>query len=100
MGFTLFFYAWTNDVPPSEDLKHVDNREWAWQRNYTELEVQYAGGNVQSGLEENEAGFEGMTVAVEEELFERLVEKMEIIEEGVGKIKDPDGLEITILKQC
>merc|ERR1711934_1105281 len=44
-GFDLYFYAWTNDIPPNTgDLKAVENREWAWQRNYTELEIQHVQG--------------------------------------------------------
>ena len=40
-GFTLYFYAFTSDVPPSSDLYAVENREWLYQRKYTVLEVQH-----------------------------------------------------------
>jgi hypothetical protein len=38
--FTLYFYAFTNDVPPSTDLTSVENRPWLYQRSYTVLEIQ------------------------------------------------------------
>ena len=40
-GFTLYFFAFTSDSPPSLDLYAVENREWLYQRKYTVLEVQY-----------------------------------------------------------
>ncbi|MDU9007208.1 VOC family protein [Sedimentitalea todarodis] len=38
-GFTLYFFAFTQDVPPSADLTAIENREWLYQRRYTVLEV-------------------------------------------------------------
>lgn len=40
-GFTLYFFAFTDDEPPSPDLSAVENRPWLYQRRYTVLEVQY-----------------------------------------------------------
>ncbi|MEM8776150.1 MAG: VOC family protein [Pseudomonadota bacterium] len=40
-GFTLYFYAFTNEQPPVADLTSVANREWLYQRPYTALEVQH-----------------------------------------------------------
>ena len=40
-GFTLYFFAFTNDDPPEPDLRSVRNREWLYQRPYTVLEVQH-----------------------------------------------------------
>ncbi len=40
-GFTLYFFAYTADVPPSSDLHAVENREWLYQRKYTVLEIQH-----------------------------------------------------------
>ena len=40
--FTLYFLGYTTEDPPrKDDLKHVDNREWLWQRKYTTLELQW-----------------------------------------------------------
>ncbi len=40
-GFTLYFFAFTSQRPPSSDLTSVNNREWLYQRKYTLLEVQH-----------------------------------------------------------
>ncbi len=40
-GFTLYFFAFTDETPPSKNLHSVDNREWLYQRPYTVLEVQH-----------------------------------------------------------
>lgn len=39
-GFTLYFLAFTEEAPPKNDLRAVENREWLWQRPYTTLELQ------------------------------------------------------------
>jgi len=40
-GFTLYFFAFTDERPPSSDLYAVENREWLYQRDYSVLEVQH-----------------------------------------------------------
>lgn len=42
-GFTLYFYAFTEEQPPSPDLLAVENRTWVYQRPYTVLEIQHLG---------------------------------------------------------
>ena len=42
--FTLYFLAFTDDVPPGEGLRDVAHREWLWQRPYTTLELQHLAG--------------------------------------------------------
>ncbi len=43
-GFTLYFYAFTNEQPPNKNLHSIENRTWLYQRPYTVLEVmQYSG---------------------------------------------------------
>ncbi|WP_166416085.1 VOC family protein [Cochlodiniinecator piscidefendens] len=44
-GFTLYFYAWTDEKPPNPDLYAVENREWLWARPYTILELQHLEGD-------------------------------------------------------
>ena len=39
LGFVLYFYAFTEDRPPNDDLYAVGNRPWLYQRPYTVLEV-------------------------------------------------------------
>jgi predicted enzyme related to lactoylglutathione lyase len=38
-GFTLYFYGYEPEQPPSPDLYSVLNRTWVYQRQYTVLEV-------------------------------------------------------------
>lgn len=40
-GFTLYFYALTEETPPKADLNAVENRTWTYQRPYTVLEIQH-----------------------------------------------------------
>ncbi|MEM9027897.1 MAG: VOC family protein [Pseudomonadota bacterium] len=40
-GFTLYFFAFTQERPPSSDLTALANREWLYQRRYTVLEIQH-----------------------------------------------------------
>lgn len=40
-GFTLHFYAFTDEVPPDDTLTAVSNRTWVYQRTYTVLELQH-----------------------------------------------------------
>ena len=59
-GFTLYFFAFTVDNPPSPDLRAVINREWLYQRRYTILEVQHLH-NAESVLQptDNDAAYAG-----------------------------------------
>ena len=40
-NFTLYFFAFTSDTPPSSDLQALENRAWLYQRKYTVLEIQH-----------------------------------------------------------
>jgi catechol 2,3-dioxygenase-like lactoylglutathione lyase family enzyme len=40
-GFTLYFFAFTDEQPPSSNLMAIENRTWVYQRPYTVLEVQH-----------------------------------------------------------
>lgn len=40
-GFTLYFYAFTSDTPPSAELHSIENRTWLYQRPYSVLEIQH-----------------------------------------------------------
>lgn len=41
LGFDLYFVAFTDEHPPSDDVNAIQNREWLWQRPYTTLEFQH-----------------------------------------------------------
>jgi predicted enzyme related to lactoylglutathione lyase len=40
-GFTLYFYAFTDEAPPNPHLEAIENRTWVYQRPYTVLELQH-----------------------------------------------------------
>ena len=40
-GFCLYFLGFTDQVPPSDDVRDVGVREWLWQRQFTTLEIQF-----------------------------------------------------------
>jgi len=40
-GFCLYFYCWSDEDLPNQDLRAVENREWLWRRPYTLLELQH-----------------------------------------------------------
>ncbi len=57
-GFTLYFYARTDEAPPDPDLTTVANREWLWRRPYTLVEVQvYDDGRAITPVNWSMAGF-------------------------------------------
>ncbi|MEX0286730.1 MAG: VOC family protein [Paracoccaceae bacterium] len=59
-GFTLYFYAFTDERPPNPDLNAVENRTWTYQRPYTVLEIQHVYDLEQETLpEEGAAGYAG-----------------------------------------
>lgn len=61
-GFTLYFYAATDDMPPDLDLTAVANREWLWRRPYTLVEVQvYGDGRGVAPIDEGMAGLSAVS---------------------------------------
>ncbi len=62
-GFTLYFYAATDETPPDPDVTAVSNREWLWRRPYTLVEVQvYEDGRAIAAVEEVMAGLAGVSL--------------------------------------
>ena len=63
-GFTLYFYAFTDEEPPNPDLLAVENRTWVYQRPYTVLEVQHvSGAGRMKRPQTREAGYGGTLVS-------------------------------------
>lgn len=63
-GFTLYFYAFTDDGPPSADPEALENRPWLYRRPYTVLEMQHlheADTIEPSGIAH--AGYAGFTIS-------------------------------------
>ena len=66
-GFTLHFYAFTEETPPEADLEAVANRTWVYQRPYTVLEIQHVAaldGERVPGA--GDAGYEGLCLTGQE----------------------------------
>ena len=102
-GFTLYFLAFTDEVPPAENLHSVQIREWLWQRPYTTLELQH-----KPGSEIRKMVDEGLGV----ECIEMKINDYEIIKQNLASAGftmlssrsdnernfqaiDPDGAKIT-----
>ena len=43
-GFSLYFYAYQQEVPPQDSVVGANHRVWLWQRPYTLLELQHLHG--------------------------------------------------------
>ncbi|CAJ1350995.1 unnamed protein product, partial [Effrenium voratum] len=95
-GFTLYFFAFTEENPPKEDLEAVENREWLYQRPYTTLELQHYHGSEGSKLRlppPEEEGLAAVVLQVPPDALRRLSAwpgYMELLP-GVGQLMDPDG---------
>lgn len=111
-AFTLYFFAFTHDLPPNADIDHIENREWLWRRPYTILELQHIWGTEKDPdfeyRTDAESGFEGMSIACKD--FDDLLSKAAAM--GFSHIKsdndpvtgartvsivDPDGYRIQVL---
>ncbi|MFK7803835.1 MAG: VOC family protein [Anaerolineae bacterium] len=99
--FTLYFLAYTNDKLPFDDIDHVGNREWLWQRPYTTLELQHVWGTetdksvYRTGAE---TGFIGMGFATPNN--GRTVEKCTAVGATFNDniVFDPDHYQIRLIE--
>ncbi|MEM8949428.1 MAG: VOC family protein, partial [Pseudomonadota bacterium] len=75
-GFTLYFLAFTEELPPASDLEAVGNREWLWQRPYTTLELQHVHGTASPFAlpSEGHSGFAGIAISGADEPNARLLD--------------------------
>lgn len=110
-GFTLYFLAWTDDVPPSSELTDVIIREWLWKRPYTTIEIQISkrGGKIDPfSLDANKTGFMGMravcnNLAESKAYFESVGLKIEngyddVFNVSTVTVRDPDNIPITFME--
>jgi catechol 2,3-dioxygenase-like lactoylglutathione lyase family enzyme len=121
--FTLYFLGYTKEVPPEkEDLKHVRNREWLWQRKYTTLELQWRwDSKYLTKLKDNFEGLDSLEVEIahkdkthassllqnikNEKSFCLVTKEMRNVSfDGYstqlhGIITDPDGLKIKLISK-
>ena len=81
-GFTLYFYAWSDEELPSNDLRSVKNREWLWERAYTLIELQHLEAPATSIIKPDStmAGFAGFSYRKLEEDCEKHIFPMELAE--------------------
>merc|ERR1711903_122040 len=100
-GFTLFFLAFTQEDPPNEDPTAVENREWLYQRKFSQIELQHFDGDPDIWLPSDAAaGFDSVTFCVALERIELL--ELRARENGIAvdrtgdeiEMKDPDGRRI------
>ncbi len=63
VGFTLYFFGWSDEALPNPELDAVENREWLWSRPYTLLELQHLeSGDQINAPDEGAAGFAGIGI--------------------------------------
>ena len=122
--FTLYFLGYTSDDPPKrDDLKHVDNREWLWQRKYTTLELQWRwDSQVLTQTKEDSAGLDCIEIEIDRndqknssgllnvlkkdsQFYSSKSESSNVSLDGCstlvyGSIIDPDGLRIKIISKA
>ena len=106
-GFSLYFFAFTDEMPPSGDIEAVEDREWLWQRPYTTIELQHVWGTEESTFayrtdEDGPLGFRGISLAVSDidGLRRRAAtfsSRGEFAQDGDALIlRDPDGTRIAV----
>lgn len=107
-GFKLYFLGFTAEEPPrTDDLQAIENREWAYQRPYTLLEIQARATACERPgphcHNTDQAGFEGLTFEASEELWGNLSAGVlhgdiaGVTEDAcMLEILDPDGIRIVV----
>ena len=108
-GFTLYFFAWTNENPPKSDVRDASvNREWLWKRPYTTLEIRHfhSQGRIPPyrDLQENEIGFEGLRITCNDlnAFITKMQERNIRFKESNGAfgreivLRDPDNIPIYV----
>lgn len=110
--FTLYFFAYTEDIPPNcSDLCAIENREWLWKQPYTQIELQHRHGtedNNELHYTTNDVNgngkimYGGFRIAVTKERYDHMRKYfgIEISNSAIGfNIQDPDGytVEITVV---
>lgn len=63
-GFTLYFYAFTDETPPNgNDLAAIENRTWVYRRPYSVLELQHVHAmEGEVAPRENSRGYAGVII--------------------------------------
>ncbi len=109
-AFTLYFLAYTSDIPPNADLRAVENREWLWKRPYTTLELQHLHNSVsgQPPLHIPRApapGFAGIGISctdlqrVESQLAAHHMDFQSAPDRDTICVYDPQGVPVSISRE-
>lgn len=98
--FTLYFLAYSDDKLPFDDIDHVGNREWLWQRPYTTLELQHVWDTEADTFAYRtgpETGFLGMGFSLKNknQVFKNCADLAVTVEESV--LSDPDQYQIRLI---
>lgn len=98
--FTLYFLAYTDDALPYDDIDHVGNREWLWQRPYTTLELQHNWGTESVAFEYRtglETGFLEMGFALPN--IAQTIDNCEAVGAKIldDVVLDPDGYQVRLV---
>lgn len=121
LSFSLFFYAYTDDVPPELSVPQAQRAKWLWSRPYPTVELTWnwpgGGGSYDeairaveggdmggeeyvSGNEQGALGFGYLGVTVERlgDVLGALGESVDVVDSGerVLVVKDPDGYYIRL----
>eukprot|EP00929_Paragymnodinium_shiwhaense_P003442 TRINITY_DN103973_c0_g1_i1.p1 TRINITY_DN103973_c0_g1~~TRINITY_DN103973_c0_g1_i1.p1 ORF type:complete len:297 (+),score=89.69 TRINITY_DN103973_c0_g1_i1:46-936(+) len=102
-GFTLFFLAHTEEKPPSDDPDAVENREWLWQRDFAQVELQHWDTVKELWLPaEGEPGFDSLSLRCPSEALEAAARSLAgaglstTAEANGFSVEDPDGRRIVL----
>lgn len=70
-GFTLYFYAFTDETPPNcDDLTAIENRTWVYRRPFTVLELQNVHAmQSERAPQKGAAGYAGVTIGSTAEIM-------------------------------
>ncbi len=80
-GFTLYFYAFTEEAPPDPDLTAVINRPWVYQRPYSVLEIQHVHAlDTETRSFDGAGGYASLSISSSKEMID--LPRLKIASEG------------------
>ena len=108
LPFSLYFFAYTDEQPPSVELSAVENREWLYKRPYCQIEVQHRhnlppGHKYVTNDDNGPLSHVGFCVCVSEDVMLRVkaCEGVKVCVDSEGKdvcfVRDPDGYVIQVV---
>lgn len=111
--FVLYFFGYTEEKPPKDDLNDVANREWLYSRGFCQIEIQVYPNKDKSKKyitnDENELGLKlghaGFSVKLDQSYIgnilnngdDSVIVKNELKSTGEIVLRDPDGYIVTVI---